>query len=90
MPQWPIVALALALVLLSAYVIGDLVSRVLESSLRSILPDEQERRFVDRPKRTLRVVIFLVTAVALSLLEPMAVVSLPSLEKVVSRLPVLV
>jgi small-conductance mechanosensitive channel len=66
MPEWPVVALALALVLLSAYVIGDLVSRVLESSLRGILPDEQEQRFVDRPKKTLRVVIFLVTAVALS------------------------
>jgi moderate conductance mechanosensitive channel len=65
-PQWPELTLALALVVVLAFVIADLVARAVESSLRAILPDEHEARFVDRPKNVIRLVIFAITAAALA------------------------
>jgi small conductance mechanosensitive channel len=67
MPQWPELTLALALALLAAFVIADRLARLVESSLRSILPDDHEPPWVDRPKRALRFFIFLLTAAALSI-----------------------
>jgi moderate conductance mechanosensitive channel len=64
--QSPKLFLAIALALLAAYLVADVVGRIAESVLRAIIPDEQERRFVERPRRIVRLVIFLVTAAALS------------------------
>jgi small-conductance mechanosensitive channel len=67
MNQWPELTLALALAFIAAYVVADFVARVIEGGLRTILPDEHERLFVDRPKRVIRLVTFLIAASALSL-----------------------
>ena len=67
MNQWPELTLALALAFIAAYVVADFVARVVEGGLRTILPDEHERLFVDRPKRVIRLVTFLIAASALSL-----------------------
>ena len=58
---------ALAFALIVAYLVGDVVARVAETVLRAIIPDEQERRFVERPRTIVRFAIFAVTAAALSL-----------------------
>ena len=65
MPQWPELTLALVLALLAAFIIADRLARVVEVSLRAILPDEREQFWVDRPKRIIRFLIFLMTAAAL-------------------------
>jgi small conductance mechanosensitive channel len=65
--NWPELTLALTLALAAAYVVADVVARVVDSTLRSIVPDERERLFVDRPKRLIRLLIFLITAVALGI-----------------------
>jgi small-conductance mechanosensitive channel len=64
---WPDLTLAVALALLAAYLVADVVARVVQSILRAIIEDhEVEALFVDRPRRIVRVVIFLVTAVAVA------------------------
>ena len=65
-PNWPQLTLALALALVAAYIVADRVSRGLESLLKTIIPDEREQRFVERPRRVINVAIFLITATALS------------------------
>ena len=65
--NWPELTLALSLALVAAYLVADLVARAAQSVLRAIVPDERESRFVDRPGRLIRLFIFLITAVALSL-----------------------
>lgn len=66
--NWPELTLALALALLAAYLVADLIARVAQSILRAIIEDrEVEALFVDRPRRIVRVVVFLVTAAALAL-----------------------
>src|SRR5476649_1873374 len=65
--NWPELTLALALTLGAAYLVADVVARAVHSILHAILEDrEVETLFVDRPRRIVRVVIFLVTAVALA------------------------
>jgi small conductance mechanosensitive channel len=66
-PTWPEVALALALALVGAYVIADRVGRWLEATLRTLIADERERQFVDRSRRAIRILIFLISGAALSL-----------------------
>ena len=66
MLKWPELTMALGLALLIAYLIADLVARAIESGLSAILPDEHERVMVNRPKKVVRLVIFLITAAALA------------------------
>ena len=64
--NWPELTLALALALVVAYVIADLVARVAWSILHAIVEDrEVQAQFVDRPRRVVRLFVFLVTAAAL-------------------------
>jgi small-conductance mechanosensitive channel len=66
-PHWPWLTLALALVLLVAYVIAEIVGRIAHSILHTIIEDRDvEALFVDRPRRVVRVVVFLVIAAALA------------------------
>jgi moderate conductance mechanosensitive channel len=59
--------LALALAVVVAYAIADFVARVADSVLRAIIEDREiQPQFVDRPRRIVRVLIFLVTAAALA------------------------
>jgi small conductance mechanosensitive channel len=61
------VTLALAAALLVAYVVADLVSRVAQSTLHAIIQDrEVQEQFVDRPRRVVQLLVFLVTASALA------------------------
>ncbi len=61
------IALALVLALLAAYLVADIVARIVQSILRNVVEDrEVEALFVDRPRRIVRVVIFLVTAAAVA------------------------
>jgi moderate conductance mechanosensitive channel len=54
--------------LIVAYLIADVVARVVHSTLHTIIEDAQvEAMFVDRPRRIVRLVIFLITAAALLL-----------------------
>jgi small conductance mechanosensitive channel len=65
--NWPDLTLALALALIAAYLVADVVARIVGSILRAIVEDrETEALFVDRPRRVVRMVIFVVTAVALA------------------------
>ena len=65
--NWPALTLALALALVVAYLVADLVSRVAQSLLRGVIADaELETLFVDRPRRVVRLFIFLITAVAVA------------------------
>jgi small-conductance mechanosensitive channel len=59
------ILLALALALAIAYVVAEAAARVAQTVLRSILPDE--RRFIDRPRKIVRLVVFIVTSAALAL-----------------------
>ena len=52
--------------LLAAIVVADAVARVAQLVLRPILPDVSERRFINRTRNILRLVIFAVTAAALT------------------------
>jgi len=64
--NWPELTLALALALVVAYAIADLVARVAWSILNAIVEDrEVQAQFVDRPRRVVRLVVFLATAAAL-------------------------
>jgi moderate conductance mechanosensitive channel len=67
MPHWLEVTLALSLALIGAWIIAAFAARLVESGLHGILQDERERRLVDRPKTIVRVVIFLIAAVTLSI-----------------------
>jgi small conductance mechanosensitive channel len=61
------VTLALALALIAAYVVADVVSRIAQSILHAIIEDrEVQEQFVDRPRRVVQLVVFLVTASALA------------------------
>jgi small conductance mechanosensitive channel len=63
----PTLILALALASVVAYLVADLVARIAQSMLRGVIGDpELEKIFVDRPRRVVRIVIFLIAAVALS------------------------
>lgn len=66
-PTWPEVALALAVALVGAYVIADRAGRWLEATLHTLVADEHERRLIDRSRRAIRIVIFLIAGAALSL-----------------------
>jgi len=64
--NWPELTLAVALVLAGAYLAADLAARVVQSTLGAVIADPAaERAFVDRPRRIIRVTIFLVAAAAL-------------------------
>jgi len=66
-PNWPLVTLALALALILAYIIADFVSRIAQSILHAIIEDrEVQEQFVDRPRRVMQLVLFLVIASALA------------------------
>jgi small conductance mechanosensitive channel len=64
--HWPSLAIALGVTILVAYVIAHVIARLVESGLRAILPDEHEHALVNRPKAIVRLLIFLMTAVALA------------------------
>jgi small conductance mechanosensitive channel len=64
--NWPELTLAVTLALVAAYILADVLARGAESILRAIVPNEHEKLFVDRPKRIVRLVIFLITGVALA------------------------
>jgi small conductance mechanosensitive channel len=68
LPQnWPELTLAIALALAAAYLVADVVARLVQGVLRAIIADPAtEALFVERPRRVVRVVIFLITAAALS------------------------
>ena len=66
-PNWPLVTLALALALIASYVVADVVSRIAQSILHAIIEDrEVQEQFVDRPRRVVQLMVFLVTASALA------------------------
>jgi small conductance mechanosensitive channel len=68
MPEnWPEVTLALAVAFIVAFGVADVTARFVEAGLRAILPDEQERRFVARPKLVIRLVLFAIIGAALAL-----------------------
>jgi len=67
-PTWPQRALALALALVGAYVIADRAGRWLEATLHTLIADERERHLVDRSRRAIRILIFLISGAALSLI----------------------
>jgi predicted PurR-regulated permease PerM len=61
------VVIAIAIAIALAYLIADVVARVVDSVLRAIVEDrETQAQFVDRPRRVVRVLVFLVTAAALT------------------------
>ena len=65
--NWPVLTLALGLALVAAYLIADFVARLAHSILHAIIEDHDvDKSFVDRPRRVVRVVVFLVTAAALA------------------------
>jgi small conductance mechanosensitive channel len=64
--NWPELTLALALAFAAAYVLSDIVGRRVESMLRAIIPDDREPLLVDRPRRIIRLLTFLITAAALT------------------------
>jgi small conductance mechanosensitive channel len=65
--NWPELTLAVAAALVVAYIIADLVARVAWSILHAIVEDrEVQAQFVDRPRRVVRIVVFLVSAAALA------------------------
>jgi small conductance mechanosensitive channel len=66
--NWPELLLATALVVLVAYLVSDVVARLVQAALRAVIGDaEVEAFFVERPQRIVRWTIFLITAAALSL-----------------------
>ncbi|HLG57628.1 MAG TPA: mechanosensitive ion channel family protein [Vicinamibacterales bacterium] len=65
--NWPELTLALALVVVAAYLVADFVSRRVESVLRTIVPEERGHLLVESPRAVVRTLIFLITAAALSI-----------------------
>jgi small conductance mechanosensitive channel len=67
MPNWPVVMLAVALAFVAAYLVADVVGRAVESVLRAIIADQRvDQLFVQRPRRIIRLVIFLIVGAALA------------------------
>ena len=65
--NWPELTLALALVIVVAYMVADFVAKFVQSTLRAILADSQyETLLVERPRRVIRLAIFLVLLGALA------------------------
>jgi small conductance mechanosensitive channel len=65
--NWPEMTLAIALAVVVAYLVADVIARVVQSTLRAVIGDPQfETMFVDRPRRIVRLTIFLVILAALS------------------------
>jgi moderate conductance mechanosensitive channel len=65
--NWPEITLALALAVGVSYLVADLAARIVQSILRAIIADPQfEAMFVERPRRIIRLTIFLVIVAALS------------------------
>ncbi len=66
--NWPELTLAGAVAIVAAYFIADVASRLIQSLLRAIIADPHiETLFVERPRRIVRLAIFVVTATALLL-----------------------
>jgi small conductance mechanosensitive channel len=66
--NWPELLLATALVVLVAYLVSDVVARLVQGALRAVIGDAGvEAFFVERPQRIVRWTIFVITAAALSL-----------------------
>jgi small conductance mechanosensitive channel len=66
--NWPAMVLAIALALVIAYLVADVVGRAVHSVLRAVIADPHvEALLVERPRRVVRLVVFLATAAALSL-----------------------
>jgi small conductance mechanosensitive channel len=65
--NWPELTLALALAIVAASAIAGLIARLVDSVLRTIVADEHAQTLVDRPKRIIQLLIFLITAAALAL-----------------------
>jgi small conductance mechanosensitive channel len=65
--NWPEMTLAIALAVVLAYLVADVVARLVQRMLRAVIADrEYEAIFVERPRRIVRLVLFLVTTAALS------------------------
>jgi len=65
--NWPELTLALALAGAVAYLVAEAVARLVHAILRGVLEDKAtEAAFVDRPRRIVRLVVFLVTFAALT------------------------
>ena len=65
--NWPELALALVAAAVGAYIVSDIVARMVDATLRAIVKDDLlERRFVHRPRAIVRFVVFLVTGIAMS------------------------
>jgi moderate conductance mechanosensitive channel len=63
-----VLTLTLTLTLVAAYLVADVIARALQKMLRAIIEDPHiETLFVDRPRRVVRIAIFLLTAGALAL-----------------------
>ena len=61
------VTVAVGLALAAALLVADLVARLVDAALRTIIPAQHDRRLVDGPRRVVRVVVFLIAATALLL-----------------------
>ena len=79
-PTWPELALALSLALVGAYLIADRVGRWLQSTLRSLVTDDREKKLIDRTRRGMHIVIFLIAGAGLSLVA-LRLIGYPSLVK---------
>jgi small conductance mechanosensitive channel len=65
--NWPELTLALVLTFIAAYLIADVVSRMVSAVLRGIIADPQmEAALVDRPRAIVRGVLFALTSLALA------------------------
>jgi moderate conductance mechanosensitive channel len=65
--NWPELTLALTLAFVVAYIIADIAARGVQAMLRAIIADEQIAGYViDRPRKIVRIVIFLAAAAALA------------------------
>jgi len=66
--NWPELTLALTLAFIAAYIIAEFASRMTRSLLHSIIADpDVEAMLVDRPRRILKLAVFLVVAAGLAL-----------------------
>ena len=65
--NWPEITLALALALGAAYLVADVVARMVRAVLRAVIADPAtETLFVERPRRIVRLVIFVIAGAAFS------------------------
>ena len=64
--NWPDLALAVALALVAAYILANRAARVVRSTLRAILPEDHEERFITGSGRAIHIFLFLIVAAALS------------------------